>query len=130
LGWIGSLDHYRLGLGGPSAEDDQVEDGYFGGWEWAWDTMELEIPEEVTKVSPESTANSKTPSSIPTVEDRSSLQNHSPVEWGREGPSNNDVRPSLASSNATSAAEWFCKYSNCGQFFTHRHQLKYVYDTP
>jgi hypothetical protein len=130
LGWLESLDHYGLGPGVPSSEEDQVENGYFDGLEWALDAMELEIPEEVTQVSPESTPNSDTSSSTSTTEDLSSQPNHSPAEEGREGPSSSDAGSIPASNDTTSADEWLCEYPDCGQSFTHRHKLKYVYDTP
>lgn len=92
--------------------------------------MELEIPEEVTQVLPESTLDSNTSCSTSTTEDLSSLPNRSPAEEGREGPSNNDAGSIPASNDVTSADEWLCEYPNCGRSFTHRHKLKYVYDMP
>ena len=83
----------------------------------------------MTQVSPESTPDSNISSSTLTTEDLSSLPNHSPAEEDHDRPSNNDAGSILASNHATSADKWPCEYPNCGQSFTHRHKLKYVYDT-
>jgi hypothetical protein len=76
-GWFESLDHYRLGPWGPSAEKDCFEDEYFGGMEWGWDIMDLEIPEEGKQVLPESKSDSNTSSSACTTEGSTWLENQS-----------------------------------------------------
>lgn len=98
-----------------------------------WYGMELEISEEATQWSPQTTPDFNTSSSTPTTEDSmtmalsnvlltsvphaSSLEDKQPPL-----PDMAAARSSPAASNTIPANEWSCRY--CGESFTHRHKLK------
>lgn len=97
-----------------------------------WYGMELEISEEATQWSPQTTPDFNTSSSTPTTEDSmtmalsnvlltsvphaSSLEDKQPPL-----PDMAAARSSPAASNTIPANEWSCRY--CGESFTHRHKL-------
>jgi hypothetical protein len=96
----------------------------------AWDTLELEIPEEGTQaayIPPDLTFDSNTPSSTFTKHGTSLVLDDSLAGHGCEVPTEGALtKASSARDAASSADQWLCEHLNCGRAFTHRHKLKYV----
>jgi len=92
----------------------------------AWDTLELEIPEEMTQaafVSPDLTFDSNTPSSTFTRGDPSSVQKDNAAARGDYELMENNAMVAPPRNEAPSANEWLCEHTNCGRAFAHQYEL-------
>jgi hypothetical protein len=85
--------------------------------------MDLEIPAEAKQVLPESKSDSNTSSSACTTEGSTWLENQS-----RDNTSSTDTGQNPTLNASTLLDKFLCNYPKCGQSFTHRHKLKYVYE--
>lgn len=92
----------------------------------AWDTLELEIPEEMAQaafLSPDLTFDSNTPPSTFTRGDTSSVQKGNAADGGDYEPMENNAMAAPPRNEAPSANEWLCEDTNCGRAFAHQYEL-------
>lgn len=98
-----------------------------------WFGMELEISEEATQWSPQTSPDFNTSSSTPTTEDSMNMGlsnalltsvSHAISPEGRhpQPAAMAAASSSLPASNTIQATEWSCRY--CGEVFARRHKLK------
>jgi hypothetical protein len=106
--------------GSVGAEDISFEDGDPDMWKWAWDTIQLEVPEEEIHAATESIPSSET--TILMTETSTTSQNRSTSVEAVGGLTQSDTMSGSASNDTHSTDDWLCDI--CGRPFTHRHKLK------
>ena len=113
-----------------ATEVDGMDDAGLDATIRAWDTLELEIPEEMAQagfLSPDLTFDSNTPpSSTFTRGNTSSVQKGNAPDGGDYEPMENNAMAAPSRNEASSANEWLCEETNCGRAFARQCELKYV----
>jgi hypothetical protein len=127
--WGGDIEGQQLGYADFDTVENQWVDNELHSWESGGNPMGLEISEEAMHLPSES-AMSSTMTSTSTIGTLSSYADTSPAMQNPQGQLGTEALSTSASTGTASAKEWHCDFPSCGQSFTHRHKLKYVYFVP